>query len=140
MACFQIEFAKDGNTTLTYNLDAFTSLNGYDAYQFNYFGTTYFVWHDAFDNWYIGPNFNSIIGIVALYKSNTDQCPTGGTPPWDATPLDFLKTSCPCSPFIDCDTEDRWQQEFKSIKLPKLYSKEIFFRFMPRVISIMPSL
>jgi hypothetical protein len=124
MSCFQIEFAKDGNPTLTFNLDAFTSLNGYDAYQFTYFGTTYFIWHDAIDNWYIGPNFNSIVGIVALYKANTDQCPTGGAPPWEATTLDFLKTSCPCPQGVECDVEDRWQQEFKSIKLPKICQEE----------------
>lgn len=120
MGCLKITFGENSNPILVYNLEPTGSLNGYKTYQFTYFGQVYFMWHDPFNNWYIGINFNSIIGIVAELKNNLDQCPEATTPVWIATSLDFLKTECPCPEGVECDREDRWQETFKSIKLPKI--------------------
>jgi hypothetical protein len=124
MACLKITFGDNGLPILEFNLDPSGTLNGYDWFTFTYYGDTYFMWHDPVDTWYIGPNFNSIVGVVGLLKSNTDACPTASQPQWEATSLDLLKTECDCPEGVECDREDRHFELFKSIKLPKVCVEE----------------
>jgi hypothetical protein len=116
--CLKITFQQidEGSfPIITYELETIGTLNGYNYWSFDYFGTTYYVWHDAFDNWYIGETLNSPPYTNSI-KSNTSDCPIAESPVW--TRGSFYTKTEECG---DCvKAEDRTLREFKSIKLPSV--------------------
>jgi hypothetical protein len=115
--CLKITFedVDNGLPALTFEVEYSGTLNGYNYWTFDYFGTTYYVWHDATDNWYINLNLGNPPYTINL-KTNTDPCPLATSPVWTNT--DFYVKTEQCTG--DCGEEDRQFFEYKSIKLPQI--------------------
>jgi len=119
--CLKITFGnvESGLPNLTFEMQVAGTLNGYNYYQFIYFGTQYYVWHNATDTWYI----SEILGISPYkneLKSNEDPCPIAESPVWVSTSF-YTKTE-ECE--INCGFEDRIFKEYTSIRLPKTFIEE----------------
>lgn len=115
--CLKITFANGeaGMPNLTYELQVEGTLNGYNYWTFNYFGTTYYIWHDNTDNWVINLNLGNNPKTIRL-ELNEDPCPLAESPTW--TNASFYVKTEECEG--DCGEEDRQFFEYKSIKLPKI--------------------
>lgn len=112
--CLKITWQEPGYPALTFEMQVESTLNGYNVWSFVYFGTTYYVWHDAATNWYISETLGSAPYSNAV-KDTTDPCPIYETPVW-TDGNNYTKTEA-CTG--DCGEEDRQYFEYKSIKLPK---------------------
>ena len=114
--CLKITFQDTANSLppVVVEMQVIGILNGYNYWSFDYFGTTYFVWHDASSNWYISETLGSAPYTNSI-KTNYDPCPLAESPVW--TDPDYYTLTEECE---SCDNaEDRTYREFKSIKLPK---------------------
>jgi hypothetical protein len=114
--CLKITFQDTANSLppVTIEMQVIGTLNGYNYWSFDYYGTTYFVWHDASSNWYISETLGSAPYANSI-KTNTDPCPLAESPVW--TDPNFYTLTEPC---VSCSgNEDRTYREYKSIKLPK---------------------
>jgi len=119
--CLKITFGnvESGLPNLTFEMQVAGTLNGYNYYQFIYFGTQYYVWHNATDTWYISEILGSSPYKNEL-KSNEDPCPIAESPVWVSTSF-YTKTE-ECE--INCGFEDRIFKEYTSIRLPKTCIEE----------------
>ena len=114
--CLKITFQDTANSlpALTVEMQVIGTLNGYNYWSFDYYGTTYFVWHDSGTNWYISETLGSAPYINEL-KDNEDPCPLEESPVWVSALFYTLTEECEACD----DIEDRTLRVFKSIKLPK---------------------
>lgn len=121
MSCLKITFQYQSNAELIFEIDASGQVNGYDYYEFVYFGTTYYIWHDASSpgEWSVSETLNSA-PILSSLKNNDDPCPVAELPTWTPGFVDYIKTECTCIEGVTCDIEDRIFREYKSIKLPSI--------------------
>ena len=124
MASLQITIQISPNAELSYVLSVAGQYNTYDYWTFDYFGTTYFVWHTAppTDTWYITEGLGSFAGLIAEQKGSTAPCPEASLTSANAwiSSIDELITECIGAGGITCDIEDRHQRSYKAIKLPKV--------------------
>jgi hypothetical protein len=116
--CLNLTFEYN-NPALDYELSPTGTYNGFNTYEFTYYGTTYYIWHDASSpgDW----NITEIIGAgpyLTSIKNNGDPCPIAVTPVWLPGTVDYVETTDDCDG--DCGHEDRQYFEYKSIKLPKV--------------------
>jgi hypothetical protein len=119
--CLKITFGavEGGLPNLSYEMSISGTLNGYNYYEFIYFGTQYYVWHDAGDTWYISQTLGSSPYKNEL-KANEDPCPIAESPVW--TSVSFYTKTEECAG--DCGHEDRIYKEYGSIRLPKTCIEE----------------
>jgi len=119
--CLKITFGnvESGLPNLSFEMPVSGMLNGYNYYQFIYFGTTYYVWHNATDNWYISQTLGSSPYKNEL-KANEDPCPIAESPVW--TSASFYTKTEECE--AGCGNEDRYFKEYGSIRLPKTCIEE----------------
>lgn len=115
--CLNLTFEYN-NPALDYELSPTGTYNGFNTYEFVYYGTTYYIWHDASSpgDW----NITETIGAgpyLTSIKNNGDPCPIATTPVWLLGTVDYVETTDDCDG--DCGHEDRQFFEYKSIKLPK---------------------
>jgi len=82
--CLKITYhvIDDPNPNFTIEVSATGTLNGYNTYQFTYLGVTYFIWHDATNNWYVSTGGYGVLPSVTGLKVNTDPCPIASMPTW----------------------------------------------------------
>lgn len=114
--CLKITFQDTENSlpAVTIQMQTIGTLNGYNYWTFDYYGTTYYVWHDASDNWYISEILGSAPYTNSI-KTNTEPCPIAESPTWTAENFYTLTEECEsCT-----GAEDRTYLSLKSIKLPK---------------------
>ena len=121
MSCLKITIQIEPNIELVYEVNATGTYNGFDTFEFEYFGTTYYIWHSAASpgDWNVTDTIGSGASLTSL-KNNNDTCPEAEYPTWTPGTVTYFKTECTCVDGINCDVEDRHLQEFKSIKLPKV--------------------
>jgi hypothetical protein len=119
--CLKITFGnvERGLPNLTFEMQFAGTLNGYNYYEFIYFGTQYYVWHNATDTWYISEILGSSPYKNEL-KNNEEPCPIAESPVWTSTSF-YTKTE-ECE--INCGFEDRIFKEYTSIRLPKTCIEE----------------
>jgi hypothetical protein len=87
ICCIQLTYKYLDDPIQTAQFTAFGSLNGFSTYSIQINGSTYYLWHDASDNWTISPNIGSFVDAVASIKNNVDNCPFPySIPEWIADP------------------------------------------------------
>lgn len=111
--CLKITWQEPDLPQVSYTMQTLGLYNGYNHWTFTYFGTTYYVWHDTFDNWYISETLGSAPYTTSV-KSTTAQCPIYESPVWTTGDIYTKTEECEGN----CDVEDRQKFEYKSIKLP----------------------
>lgn len=120
--CLNITFQYEGNAPLNFELAPTGTLNGFDTFEFIYFGVTYYIWHDASTpgDWIIGETLGSLPQLTAL-KNDGNDCPIGETPTWLPGLVDYVNTTS-CG--ANCGKEDRMYKRYDAIKLPKTCIEE----------------
>jgi len=60
--CLKITFQKDLNAALTFDLTPTGTLNGFNTFEFTYYGVTYYIWHNASSpgDW----NITEVLGVL----------------------------------------------------------------------------
>lgn len=120
--CLRITFQDGANATLTFDLTPTGTLNGFDTFEFIYYGVTYYIWHDsgAPGDW----NISAVLGVLPALtgiKNNNSDCPIAETPVWLPGTIDYVLTeSCAGN----CNHEDRIFKQYGSIRLPKTCIEE----------------
>jgi hypothetical protein len=120
--CLRITFQDGANATLTFDLTPTGTLNGFDTFEFVYFGVTYYIWHDsgAPGDW----NISAVLGVLPALtgiKNNNSDCPIAETPVWLPGTIDYVLTeSCGGN----CNHEDRIFKSYDSVRLPKTCIEE----------------
>lgn len=112
--CINISFQSGTYSTLQFEVDASGTYNGYNTFEFTYFGTTYYIWYNGSSTWYISETIGSAPYIDSLKV--TDPCPIGTAAEWLSFAVTTITTACTG----DCGEEDRMYFEYKSIKLPQV--------------------
>lgn len=66
--CLNITFQYEGNAPLNFELAPTGTLNGFDTFEFIYFGVTYYIWHDSSTpgDWIISETLGSLPQLTAL--------------------------------------------------------------------------
>jgi hypothetical protein len=120
--CLKITFQDLENDlpVLSFEMPISGTLNGYNYYQFVYFGTTYYVWHDGVSNWYISETLGSS-PYTNTIKSSEAECPIAESPVWTDPNFYTLTELCESK---QCNKEDRFYREYGVIKLPKTCIEE----------------
>ena len=80
--CIKLTYKLSGQDPVTVEAAASGTLNGYNIWEVVVDGTTYFIWHDASDNWYVTKAAGSLTGMIAFIKETTDECPFYENPVW----------------------------------------------------------
>ena len=120
--CLRITFQDGANATLTFDLTPTGTLNGFDTFEFVYYGVTYYIWHDsgAPGDW----NISAVLGVLPALtgiKNNNSDCPIAETPVWLPGTIDYVLTeSCGGN----CNHEDRIYKHYDSVRLPKTCIEE----------------
>ena len=120
--CLRITFQDGANATLTFDLTPTGTLNGFDTFEFIYYGVTYYIWHDsgAPGDW----NISAVLGVLPALtgiKNNNSDCPIAETPVWLPGTIDYVLTeSCGGN----CNHEDRIYKHYDSVRLPKTCIEE----------------
>lgn len=109
--CINISFQSGTYPTLTFEVDASGTYNGYNTFEFTYFGSTYYVWYGGSDTWYITDEIRGGTYIDSLKTSN--PCPLGDSSQWLSFAVTTETKACECA-----KNEDRMFFDYKSIKLP----------------------
>ena len=120
--CLKITFQDGANATLTFELTPTGTLNGFDTFEFVYFGVTYYLWHDSSSpgDW----NISAVLGVLpalTAIKNDANDCPIAETPVWLPGTIDYVLTEN-CAG--NCGHEDRIYKEYTSIRLPKTCIEE----------------
>lgn len=120
--CLNITFQYEGNAALNFELAPTGTLNGFDTFEFIYFGVTYYIWHDSSTpgDWIISETLGSLPQLTAL-KNDGNDCPIGETPTWLPGLVDYVNTTS-CG--ANCGKEDRIYKRYDAIKLPKTCIEE----------------
>jgi hypothetical protein len=120
--CLNITFQYEGNAPLNFELAPTGTLNGFDTFEFIYFGVTYYIWHDSSTpgDWIISETLGSLPQLTAL-KNDASDCPLGETPVWLPGLVDYVNTTS-CG--ANCGKEDRMYKRYDAIKLPKTCIEE----------------
>jgi hypothetical protein len=71
----------DESAPITIEIFATGTLNGYNTYEFTVGDTTYYIWHDATNNWYVSTSIGVLPSVTGI-KTNTDPCPIAEMPQW----------------------------------------------------------
>ena len=112
--CINITFQSPGFAQLTFESEAAGTYNGFNYFEFTYFGTTYLIWYDGSSTWYISETLGSAPYLDSL--KNETPCPIGNSTQW----LSFDNTTTTTACVGDCGEEDRMFFDYKSIKLPQV--------------------
>jgi len=126
MEVLEIKIEISPNPELTFLLSPAGTYDGFNYYEFTYFGTLYYVYHtpSVAGDWYINETLGTTFGFIANIKGDDSPCPEATlTSPnnWIPTPdVLTLETVCKGGSGIICDIEDRHKKEYKAIKLPKI--------------------
>lgn len=100
--CLSLTYQWTGSPTIeTIELNQTGEFNGYPFYLFTINGITLFMWHDAFDNWYVSEALGDITSLYVQWKSTTDLCPEASMPVWDTANFDTF-TTAECATSCDC--------------------------------------
>jgi len=120
--CLNITFQYEGNAPLNFELAPTGTLNGFDTFEFIYFGVTYYIWHDSSTpgDWIISLTLGGLPQLTAL-KNDASDCPLGETPTWLPGLVDYVNTTS-CG--ANCGKEDRMYKRYDAIKLPKTCIEE----------------
>lgn len=89
--CLKITYQKS-DELVTVVIETYVSgiLNGYNTWEVVIDGTTYYIWHDNTDNWYISEELGSIENIFGSIKSSEAECPLAEIPVWVSIPEDYV--------------------------------------------------
>lgn len=121
--CLRITMQQDaGHPYLSIDVNASGLFNGYNTYQWLYDGITYYMWHDATDNWYVTTSpIGDLTHIELELKLNTDPCPIDSLPNWVGSYIKFSTAygDCECRPI-----EDRHERKFDAIRLPEVFEEQ----------------
>jgi len=109
ICCIQLTYQWADDPIKTAQFVQFGTLNGYVTFSvqidFNGLGPqTFYMWHDASDNWTISPIIGSLVNAVADLKGNIEECPFPySIPAWIVNPgfSQFDTESGSCG-FGDC--------------------------------------
>jgi hypothetical protein len=113
--CIKIEFGRNPNPNITYQLEAAGTHNGENYWTFVYYGTTYYLWTDVTNsNWYISVTLGTLAAVSELKMGG--DCPIASSTTWVASGGFTETTACAG----DCGEEDRQFFEYTAIKLPKI--------------------
>jgi hypothetical protein len=112
--CLKISFQSETYPTLEFEINASGTYNGFNTYEFTYFGNTYYIWYNGSSTWYMSETIGSAPYIDSLKV--TDPCPIGTATDWLSFTVTTITTACTG----DCGEEDRMYFEYKSIKLPQV--------------------
>jgi len=120
--CLKITFQDGANATLTFELTPTGTLNGFDTFEFIYYGDIYYIWHDSSSpgDW----NISAVLGVLpalTAIKNDANDCPIAETPVWLPGTIDYVLTEN-CAG--NCGHEDRIYKEYGSIRLPKTCIEE----------------
>lgn len=120
--CLNITFQYEGNAALNFELAPTGTLNGFDTFEFIYFGVTYYIWHDGSSpgDWVISETLGSLPALTSI-KNDANDCPIAETPVWLPGTVDYVNTTS-CG--ANCGKEDRTAKKYSSIKLPKTCIEE----------------
>lgn len=111
--CLNIRFQSGTYPTLTFDVDASGTYNGFNTYEFTYFGNTYYIWYDGADTWYMTDLVGGGTYVDSLKTS--DPCPLGDKNQWLSFAVTTETSECECD-----KNEDRMYFNYKSIKLPQV--------------------
>ena len=120
--CLKLTFQNEGNAAINFELSPTGTLNGFDTFEFVYFGVTYYIWHDSSSpgDW----NISALLGVLpalTAIKNDANDCPIAETPVWLPGAIDYVLTE-PCAG--NCGHEDRIYKKYTSIRLPKTCIEE----------------
>ena len=68
-----------GPTTIEVGVSG--TLNGFNYYVFYVGDTTFYIWHDAADNWNVTTELGAL-PVITQIKTNVEDCPIGAIPTW----------------------------------------------------------
>lgn len=89
ICCINLTY-DTGSGPITKDFVGEGSLNGYQTFSIDIDGTTYYLWHDASDNWYLSLTIGSLPAVAEL-KNNLETCPFPySIPAWIVDPM-FLQ-------------------------------------------------
>lgn len=111
--CINISFQSNPFPTLTFDVDASGTHNGFNTFEFTYFGSIYYIWFDGSETWFITDEIGGGTYIDSL-KSG-DPCPLGNDTQWLSFAVTTETTECECA-----KNEDRMFFSYRSIKLPQV--------------------
>lgn len=109
--CINITFQSGTYSTLYFEVDASGTYNGFNTFEFTYFGNTYYIWFDGIETWFITDLVGGGTYIDSL-KTN-DPCPLGDPSQWLSFAVTTETKACECA-----KNEDRMYFDYKSIKIP----------------------
>lgn len=91
--CLQLTVQKGDGQTEILQLPTTGTFNGFNTYEFVYETITYYIWHDASDNWYVTTTpVGDNTGIVCELKNTLEPCPIADIPQWITSLFDTFST------------------------------------------------
>ena len=118
--CLKITFQDLENDLplISFQLSSIGTYNSFDVFSFTYYGTTYYIWFNGTDKWFISTAIGSITYVD--YLNSDKDCPVGNATQWQAVLFNSETEQCESG----CDNEDRIYKEYSAIKLPKTCIEE----------------
>lgn len=111
--CINLIFQQLSEETLPkiqYNLEPSGTYSGFPYFEFEYFGTTYFIWQTGTGDWRISLSLGSVDLIAELKGGDCPISENWISENYEITTLESIE----CFEYV----EDRQKFEYKSIKLP----------------------
>lgn len=93
--CLQLTYhvIEDPNEPTTIQLGISGTLNGYNYYEFTIGDTTFYIWHNGVEDWYVSTTLGSLPAVTGI-KVNEDPCPIAEMPVWTpGSTFDVFTTS-----------------------------------------------
>jgi hypothetical protein len=117
-----------GSTTI--EIFATGTYNGYNTYEFTIGDITYYIWHDALNNWFVSTEIGSGPSITGI-KTNTNPCPIAEMPVWlPGSTFDVFKTeecdSCTCLIVSFQETNESLIYQFELTSTSEYNNKSVF--------------
>ena len=122
----------DPSASTTIEITATGTLNGFNTFEFTYGDTTFYIWHDAADNWNVTTTLGSLPAVTSI-KTNIDPCPIAEMPVWlPGSTFDVFTTEqcdgCKC---LIVEFQETNSSPFYSFKLDEVatYNARSVFEF-----------
>lgn len=102
--CLKITYQSGDDPVTTITATSTGTANGFNVWEFVIGPTTYTIWHDPSDNWYVTTDGVGGTAFVTGIKTNLDECPLAAIPVWNpnATFTLFTTEEGECNTPCDC--------------------------------------